>query len=94
MHKNAQKCVWEKTPPLSGKNPTPPKSTVRVHLAYRLCGRVGFAGARLFCVGRHVGSVRGWRGHAHQLVYGVGESGSLVLSRFTPVVRPSCLNAV
>ena len=24
MHKNAQKCVWEKTPPLSGKNPTPP----------------------------------------------------------------------
>ena len=23
MHKNSQKCVWEKTPPLSGKNPTP-----------------------------------------------------------------------
>ena len=23
MHKNALKCVWEKTPPLSGKNPTP-----------------------------------------------------------------------
>ena len=22
MHENAQECVWEKTPPLSGKNPT------------------------------------------------------------------------
>ena len=26
MHKNALKCVWEKTPPLSGKNPTPSAS--------------------------------------------------------------------
>ena len=24
MQQNAQECVWEKTPPLSGKNPTNP----------------------------------------------------------------------
>ena len=27
MHKNVQKCVWEKTTPLSGKNNTPPGNT-------------------------------------------------------------------
>ena len=35
MHKNAQKCVWEKTPPLSGKNPTPPMSSVAAAPAAR-----------------------------------------------------------
>ena len=28
MQQNAQECVWEKTPPLSGKNPTKP---VKLH---------------------------------------------------------------
>ena len=30
MHKNAQECVWEKTPPLSGKTPTPPMRVLEI----------------------------------------------------------------